>query len=70
MTPTPAPACAEVLALVVDGRSVSEAQIGDRVEVILPKTGFYVEAGGQVSDTGRIYLPPTPTAAKAAGKSK
>ncbi|MCX7754693.1 MAG: alanine--tRNA ligase [Anaerolineales bacterium] len=49
----------EILALVVDGRSVTEAQIGDRVEVLLPKTGFYVEAGGQVSDTGRIYLPPS-----------
>lgn len=45
----------EILAIVVDGRSVSEAQIGDKVEVILPKTGFYVEAGGQVSDTGSIH---------------
>jgi alanyl-tRNA synthetase len=45
---------AEILALVVDGQSVNEAQFGDRVEVILPKTGFYIEAGGQVGDTGLI----------------
>src|SRR5258706_7313914 len=52
----------EVLAIVVDGQSVSEAQFGDKVEVILPKTGFYLESGGQVSDTGSIRttlrLPP------------
>ncbi len=44
----------EVLALVVNGQLVNEAQFGDRVEVILPKTGFYIESGGQVSDTGTI----------------
>ncbi len=43
-----------VLALVVEGRSVGEAQAGDEVEVVLPKTSFYVESGGQVSDTGSI----------------
>ncbi len=49
---------AEVLALVVEGRSVSEAQVGDRVEVILPRTGFYIESGGQIGDTGFISLLP------------
>lgn len=44
----------ELLALVEDGISVSEAQEGDKVEMIVPKTGFYIEAGGQVSDTGTI----------------
>ncbi|MEI7844275.1 MAG: alanine--tRNA ligase [Chloroflexota bacterium] len=44
----------EILALVVNGQSVSEAQFGDHVEVILPKTGFYIESGGQVGDTGTI----------------
>ncbi|MGC1378896.1 MAG: alanine--tRNA ligase [Anaerolineales bacterium] len=44
----------EVLALVVDGQAVSEAQFGDKVEIILPKTGFYIESGGQMGDTGRI----------------
>jgi len=44
----------KVLALVRDGKPVDECIAGDVVEVILPKTCFYVEAGGQVSDTGRI----------------
>ncbi|MCB0103208.1 MAG: alanine--tRNA ligase [Anaerolineales bacterium] len=44
----------EVLALVVDGQSVDSAKLDDQVEVILPKTGFYIEAGGQVNDTGFI----------------
>ena len=43
-----------VLALIVNGRPVSEVQTGDKVEVLLPDTCFYVESGGQVSDTGTI----------------
>ena len=43
-----------VLALVADGQLLTEAGAGDRVEIMLPKTGFYVESGGQVSDTGTI----------------
>jgi len=44
----------EVLALVVNGQSVDSASLDDQVEVILPKTGFYIEAGGQVGDEGYI----------------
>ncbi len=44
----------EVLSLVVDGMPVEQANVGDMVEVILPETGFYVESGGQVGDTGVI----------------
>jgi alanyl-tRNA synthetase len=44
----------EVLALVVNGQPVESASLDDQVEVILPKTGFYIEAGGQVDDTGYI----------------
>ena len=44
----------EVLALIVDGEEVESASFGDQVEVILPRTGFYIESGGQVSDTGII----------------
>jgi alanyl-tRNA synthetase len=44
----------EILALVKDGETILSAMPGDRVEVLLPRTGFYVESGGQVSDTGLI----------------
>jgi len=44
----------KVLALVKDGALVTSAEPGDQVEVLLPETPFYVEAGGQVSDTGSI----------------
>ena len=44
----------EVLALIVGGESVSSASLDDVVEVILPKTGFYIESGGQVNDEGYI----------------
>ena len=44
----------EVLALIVNGRLVDSASFGDLVEVILPRTGFYIESGGQVDDTGYI----------------
>ena len=44
----------EVLALIVNGKSVDSASFGDVVEVVIPKTGFYIESGGQVSDTGFI----------------
>ncbi len=48
----------EVLALVVNGQLVESASLDDQVEVILPKTGFYIEAGGQVDDTGYIRFAP------------
>ncbi len=44
----------EVLALIVNGERVDSASLDDQVEVILPKTGFYIESGGQVDDTGYI----------------
>ena len=44
----------DVLALAADGQNLTEAGAGDMVEVLLPKTGFYLESGGQVSDTGVI----------------
>lgn len=44
----------KVLALVREGQEVDEVDTGDIVEVILPETCFYIEAGGQVSDTGTI----------------
>ncbi len=44
----------DVLAIVVDGKVVDSASFGETVEVVMPKTGFYLESGGQVSDTGVI----------------
>jgi len=43
-----------LLALAANGQNLTEAGAGDRVEVLLPKTGFYIESGGQVSDMGVI----------------
>ncbi len=45
---------APIVALVSGDQVVESVQPGDRVEVVLPKTGFYVESGGQVSDSGVI----------------
>lgn len=41
-----------VVALIVGGQRVKKAKLGDKVEVILPRTPFYVEMGGQKTDTG------------------
>jgi alanyl-tRNA synthetase len=45
---------ARVAAIVRAGQVVDSAQEGDEVELALTATPFYVESGGQVSDTGLI----------------
>lgn len=45
---------AHVVALLQNGEYVNSVGAGDRIEVVLDRTPFYVEAGGQVSDTGLI----------------
>ncbi len=42
----------ELLAILSHGESIQQAHEGEKVELIIPRTTFYVEAGGQVSDTG------------------
>ncbi len=49
-----------VLAIIKDGVSVTDVEEGDAVEVILSHTCFYVESGGQVSDTGVIHANKAP----------
>jgi alanyl-tRNA synthetase len=44
-----------VLALLKDQASVDTAQAGDEVEVLLDRTPFYGESGGQVGDSGWAF---------------
>ncbi len=44
----------EVLALDVEGKLANEANAGDKVRVILNRTPFYAEGGGQVGDQGEM----------------
>jgi alanyl-tRNA synthetase len=49
------PVSGRVLAMLSeDGARIEDAMAGDTVEVVLPETHFYVESGGQVTDTGTI----------------
>lgn len=43
-----------VLGIIRSSEVVERARTGDKVELVLPDTCFYIEAGGQVSDTGSI----------------
>jgi alanyl-tRNA synthetase len=44
----------QVVAILRGGQVVTLAEEGDEVEVVLAATPFYVESGGQVSDTGFV----------------
>jgi len=44
----------EVLALIRDGRSVDELSAGTEGEVLLDRTAFYAESGGQIGDRGQL----------------
>ena len=43
---------AKVVAIVKDSEEVSKGALGDEINIILDKTPFYAEGGGEVGDTG------------------
>ena len=45
---------AKVLAIIKDGERVESATAGDEIVLVLDKTTFYAESGGQVGDIGSI----------------
>jgi alanyl-tRNA synthetase len=47
----------KVLALISGTRDVESAQAGENVRIVLDRTPFYAEAGGQVGDIGLLTAP-------------
>jgi alanyl-tRNA synthetase len=45
-----------VAGIILGGSSVASAQVGDDVEVVLDRTPFYAEGGGQLADGGLLHL--------------